>query len=608
MKTLKRKYLTYLAITTGLVLTGISCSDSFFDNPPPGAYNEAALSNSKGVEGQLIATYSMLDGSYFQNWDNNYFVQNGGAANWVWGSIRGGEAYKGTEPSDGVDLNSIETHSVQPNNGTLPNKWVGSYDGISRANYTLQLLAKATDVTPTQAIRVEGEARFLRAHFHFEALKVFGVVPYVNTTVPSELKSIENDHMIWSELKADLQFAYDNLPGTMPNRGRANKYAAGALLAKVHMWQGNWAAAKTILDDVINNGTTAGGSALALEADYGDIFRVATENSSREALFGYEASAEDGTIGNGNYENTLNQPHGGTSLTACCGFFQPSQNFVNAFKTSAGLPMPTTYNNSDLANDEGLLSSDPYVPDITTPVDPRLDHSTGRRGIPYLDWGLHPGNNWIRLVSNGGPYSPKKNVPTAAELGTTAAAVVDWGFASTAQNVHIIRFGDILLMSAEVEAELNNLATATTRVNQIRTRAAASVGAGTLINGSVANYVISNYPNFATQAAALEAIRFERMLELGMEGHRMFDLVRWHYLSKAPSKTALAFDIVSYLNNTYLAEEKTKRNHLSAANFTEQFCFMPIPEGVVAQTTSGGVKMVDQSTAWGGARVFSLAD
>lgn len=604
MKTLTRKSLAYLTLTVGLVLTGISCSDSFFDQPPPGAYNEAALSNAKGVEGQLIATYSMLDGSYFQDWGNNYFNQQGGASNWLWGSIRGGEAYKGTEPTDGGDLNAIEAHSVLFNNGTLTNKWTGSYDGISRANYTLKLLAQATDVTPSQATRVEGEARFLRAHFHFELLKVFGVIPYVKTTEPAELFALKNDKMVWADLKEDLQFAYDNLPGAMPNKGRANKYAAAAMLAKVNMWQGNWATAKTLLDDVINNGVTAGGARYALQANFGDVFRVATENASTESIFAYEASSDDGSIGNGNYENTLNQPHGGTSLTTCCGFFQPSQNFVNAFKTSNGLPLLTTYNDTDLLNDEGLASSAPFTPDSTTPLDPRLDHSVGRRGIPYLDWGLHPGNNWIRQVSNGGPYSPKKNVPTAAELGTTAASVVDWGFASTAQNVHIIRFADVLLMSAEVEAELNNLAAATARVNAVRNRAAASTGG--FLASSPANYNVSPYPNFASQSAALDAIRFERMLELGMEGHRMFDLVRWHFLS-AGGKTAQAFNAATYLN-AYLSEEKTKRNHLSTATFTEKYAFMPIPEAAIIQMTSGGEKLVDQSTAWGGTRTFSLAD
>jgi starch-binding outer membrane protein, SusD/RagB family len=603
MKTMKRKYFTYLALTASLVATGISCSDSFFDQPPIGAYSEAALANSKGVEGMLIGTYSMLDGSYFEDWGNNYFVQNGGASNWVWGSIRGGDAYKGTEPTDFVDLNSIETHSVQISNGVLGNKWTACYDGIARANQTLRSLKLAKDITPANAARIEGEARFLRAHFHFEALKVFGVVPYVSEEIGGDaLKATTNDHMIWSEIKQDFQFAYDNLPGTQIAKGRVNKWAAGSFLAKVLIYQGQWAAAKTILDNVITSGTTAAGTPYSLQPRYGDIFRVASESGSTESVFAYEASALDGTIGNGNYENTLNQPHGGTSKTNCCGFFQPAQNLVNSYKVDgAGLPMPTTYNSVDLLSDEGLLSSAAFTPDATTPLDPRLDHTVGRRGIPFLDWGLHPGNDWIRLVSNGGPYSPKKNVPALSELGATAG-VIDWGFASTSQNVQIMRYADVLLMSAEVEAELGNLGPAQTRINAVRARAANPAG---FVAGASANYQIGLYPAFATQAAAITAVRFERKLEFGMEGHRMFDLVRWSSLG---SKTALPLDLVAYINNEYLAKEKLKRSHLSTANFTPKYRFVPLPDYVVTQMTIGAVKNVDQSTDWGGTRTFSIED
>lgn len=606
MKTIKRKYLNIIAITLGLVLTGISCNESFFEQLPPGAYSEASLSNSKGVEGMLVGTYSMLDGSYFEDWGNNYFNQNGGASNWVWGSIRGGDAYKGTEPTDFVDLNSVETHSVQPSNGVLGNKWTACYDGISRANQTLRSLASATDITDANRLRIEGEAKFLRAHFHFEALKVFGVVPFVSETlVGPDLKTVTNDHMIWSEIKADLNTAIANLPETQINPGRVNKWAAKALLGKVLMFQADYAAAEEVLQDVYDNGTTSSGTAYALLPKYGDIFRVSAEASSTESVFDYQASALDGSIGNGNYENTLNQPHGGTSKTSCCGFFQPSQNLVNSFKVDGdGLPLIDTYNDSDLLNDEGLLSADDFTPDNETALDPRLDHTVGRRGIPFLDWGLHPGNNWIRMVSNGGPYSPKKNVPQVAELGSTAG-VIDWGFASTAQNVHIIRFGDIVLLLAEAKAENGDLAGATDLVNEIRSRASNPAG---FVADADANYQIGTYPSdFASAAEALTAIRFERKLELGMEGHRMFDLVRWHLATEAGA-TALDFDIVSYLNDEYLAPEKEKRNHLSTANFTTKYLFVPLPEYVVAQMTIDGVKNVDQSTDWGGTRAFSLND
>ncbi|MBX2900498.1 MAG: RagB/SusD family nutrient uptake outer membrane protein [Cyclobacteriaceae bacterium] len=579
---------------------GVSCGDSFFDQKVPGAYTEAALANAKGVEGMLIATYSMLDGSYFESWDNNYFNQVGGGSNWVWGSIRGGDAYKGTEPTDFVDINAVETHTVNFSNGTLNNKWTASYDGIARANQTLRGLAAATDIVPANRLRIEGEARFLRAHYHFEAVKAFGVAPFVpETALDADLRVIQNDHLIWSEIEADLQFAYDNLPGTQTAAGRANKWAAGAYLAKVKIFQAKWAEALTILNAVLTSGTTASGNTYNLLPRYGDLFRVASELNSTEAVFSYEASASDGTIGNGNYENTLNQPHGSSAPTGCCGFFQPSQNFVNSFKVNgSGLPLLTTYNSSDIANDEGILSSGAFTPDNTTPVDPRLDWSVGRRGIPFLDWGVHPGANWVRLQTYGGPYTPKKNVPSLAELNGSEAGVIDWGFTSSAQNVAIIRFADVLLWAAECEAEVGSLANATTHVNRVRTRAANAAG---YVAGSPANYQIGNYPTFATRAEALAAIRFERKIELGMEGHRFFDLVRW---DNATDKglTQLPFDIVTYLNTEYLAVEKTKRNHLSTATFTEKYKYLPIPENVITQMTVGGVKLVDQSTAWGGIR------
>ena len=88
----------------------------------------------------LIATYSALDGSWFESWGNNHFNQSGGSSNWVWGAMRSEVAYKGTEESDGVDWNPIERAEVQPSNNFLNNKWNACYDGIGKANATLQNL------------------------------------------------------------------------------------------------------------------------------------------------------------------------------------------------------------------------------------------------------------------------------------------------------------------------------------------------------------------------------------------------------------------------------------------------------------------------------------
>lgn len=581
----------------GLLFISLSCSEEFLEVSPPGSYSEPSLQNSKGVEGMLIATYSALDGSWFESWGNNHFNQHGGASNWGWGSMRSEVAYKGTEESDGVDLNPIERAEVQPSNNILNNKWNACYDGIGKANATLKNLAIAIDeFSASDAIRVQGEARFLRGHFLFEAVKVFGRAPYVDETV-TDFATVKNGEIPWAQLEDDFKFAYENLPGTMSAAGRVNKYAAGAMLAKVLIFQAKWSEAKPILDDVINNGTTSTGVKLDLMPQFHHVFRADMEPDNPELMFGYEAAFGDGSISNGNYENTLNQPHGSSANTACCGFFQPSQNLANSYKVDAtGMPMPDTYNDSDIVTDEGVPATDPFTPEPGT-LDARIDWTIGRRGIPFLDWGINPGSTggWVRNVPNGGIYNPVKTVPTVAEFDAQLAGVINWGFTSSAKNVHIIRFADVLLLAAEVEAELNNVATALEYVNRVRDRAANPEGFVKLDDGTpAANYVVGRYPSFGSQAEALEAIRFERKLELAMEGHRMFDLARWHRNS---GSSALAFDAITYMND-YFSNEQQKRSHLAGATFSEKYLWMPIPTSVITQSIVDGVEFITQNPGY----------
>ena len=92
----------------------------------------------------------------------------------------------------------------------------------------------------------------------------------------------------------------------------------------------------------------------------------------------------------------LNFPQNG-GPGGCCGFFQPSQWLVNHFKTDPdnGLPDLDHFNDINVNNDEGYGSDSLFTPYKET-LDPRLDWTVGRRGVPYLDWGPHPGKNWIR--------------------------------------------------------------------------------------------------------------------------------------------------------------------------------------------------------------------
>lgn len=587
----------YLMLFTAFIFLAVSCSEEFLDQPPKGAYSGSSLANQKGVEGMLIATYAVLDGLWFESWGNNNFNQNGGASNWIWGGVRSEDAYKGTEPSDGVDINPIERFESLPSNPTYRNKWVGSYDGIGRANDALRVLATVEEITDAERNRIEGELKFLRGHFHFEARKTFGRPVYVDETVTGDdYKFVTNAADIWPNIEADFKAAMDLLPGTMPDPGRANKWAAASYLAKTYSYQGKWSEAKALYDQILSQGTTAAGVPYALEPIYSDNFNASVENGNTESIFAVESSVNDGSISNGNYENTLNMPHGSSARTACCGFYQPSQNLVNSFKTEGGLPLLDTYNDEDVKNDADVPAEDPFEP-YTGELDPRLDWTVGRRGVPYLDWGPHPGRTYIRDVSNGGPYSPIKNVPRFADYDNGNAGLYDWGFTLSALNIHIMRLGDIVLLAAEAEAELGNLARATELVNMVRNRAANPDGFARFDDGTPgANYVISPYPTFGSQADALKAIRFERKLELGMEGQRFFDLARWHVLSKE-GKTALPFDMGAHLN-AYLSEEATKRQHLAGASFSERYVYAPIPESVITQSTVEGVESITQNEGW----------
>jgi len=577
---MKKRILIILSVfaVTAIVY---SCKKKFLELNPQGVYDLLSLTNKRGVDGMLINAYATLDGRQDQ--------QNGGASNWLWGSIRGGDAYKGTEPTDMVDANPVMRFELLPSTGQIPNKWTAIWDGVGGANQVLKVLPLATDIEAADAKQIESEARFIRGFMLFEGKKAFGNIPYIDETVTDfKVPNTESGGAyvnIWPQIEADLQFAYDNLDEVRSHKGRANKWAAAAFLAKAYMFQNKFSEAKALFDLIIANGKNSQGVAYDLAPNYHSNFRVTSENNM-ETVFSIQASYGDGANTNGNYDNTLNYPHGGSATTekpgACCGFFQPSQNLVNSYRTTAaGLPMPATYNDVNVTSDELLPSTDPFTPYAGT-LDPRLDWTVGRRGIPYYDWGIHPGRNWIRKVDYGGPYSPKKNTYYKADIGSVAGTV-GWGFANNALNYTPMRFADVLLMAAEAEIEVGSLTTARTYINRVRTRAAASP----VLNGAVpaANYVISTYPvDFASKDAAREAVRFERKLELGMEGHRFFDLVRWGIA-----------DVV--LNAEYLSKEGTRRvEALGGASFTkDKHEYLPIPEFAITASIKDGAPTLKQN-------------
>ncbi len=564
---MKNKVFKLLTMTIAVVMfSTVSCKDSFLDVAPTGSLGQNELASLAGLEGLLIGTYSQLLGR------SGFYSA---ADNWFWGSVLGGDANKGTDEGDQSQVNEIQNYAAQTVNASVLQKYNSSYEGVARANNTLLIAGQATEVAAADITRITAEARFLRGHYYFDLMINFRSVPIIDenwdgSDVPNT-SGAGFDASLISFIKADFEFAKANLPDVMSDAGRANKWAAVCYLGKVKLYDGDYAGAVAEFNDAIANGVTASGASYTLLPFYGDLFRSTNDNNA-ESVFASQAAAGTGDVQNANPAMVLNFPHGSSGPPrpgGCCGFFQPSFDLVNAHKTVGGLPiLDGTYNNDALANDQGLSSADPFTVD-SDPVDPRLDHSVGRRGVPYLDWGPHPGRDWIRNQPNGGPFSPKKFSYYTGGSGIEND-VSSWTPGYTAVNYNIIRFADVLLMAAEAEIEMGNLAAGQALINQVRDRAATSA-----IAGSPATYAVSPYGAFADQAEARAALQMERRIELAMEGHRKFDMVRW--------SLAGLMDMAGILN-AYVSYETQfiSASSMLGANFSSsQDEFLPIPQNEI---------------------------
>ncbi len=185
--------------------------------------------------------------------------------------------------------------------------------------------------------------------------------------------------------------------------------------------------------------------------------------------------------------------------------------------------------------------------------DPRLDYTVGRRGVPYRDWGTMAGDAWIRDPAYAGPFVGVKHMVDAVVRATQTVA---GGNYITGLNVNIIRLADVYLMAAECYVEANNLDAARALVNKVRARAAKLEGRQ--VNGTpAAAYNVKPYAAFASQDYARNAVRFERRLELALEGHRFYDLVRWG-IAKTTIESYSGFEgqILSSFQNITFDETK----------------------------------------------------
>jgi starch-binding outer membrane protein, SusD/RagB family len=587
---MKKIFLVFAIIVTMIIAK--SCSDDFLSKEPPGSAAGTVFYDEKGINALLTGVYAIVPGSSL--WEVSWGAS---IQNWTYGSAASDDAYKGSELTDQEPVNDIERWRVQSINNYPREKWQLTLGmGVFRANQTLRVVKIAEDqgnITPEQANAFKAELLFLRGLFNFEARLVFGdYVPIITEDIeePAKVSNENPEGALLGHIINDLTFAWTNLPETQALPGRATKYAAMALGARAYLQDLKYADAKPLLDNIINS------KKYSLMDNFIENFEIAT-NNNKESIFEVQANVNDINESlNAEMGIGLNWPHGG-DIGMCCGFHQPSQNLVNAYKVDAnGLPLFDTFNNTDLANDTGISSEETFVPDDHL-VDPRLDFTVSRRGIPYKDWGVNRGQAWVRKQDDGGPYLPVAKPFFKESERLSLSTTTGWQTGINANNYRYLRYSHVLLWRAEVAAFEGDTEKALELVNLIRERAGNEVVMGKVLvhelpadfypwgeEGDIdweqpaANYKVEPYTDFANADEAMRAVQWEQRLEFATEGMRFFDLRRWDNL---PNK--IGGKSMAQILNDFATADLRVRSFMTGVTFTNNAKYMPIPQSQLDQ-------------------------
>ncbi|RYE32016.1 MAG: RagB/SusD family nutrient uptake outer membrane protein, partial [Sphingobacteriaceae bacterium] len=247
------KVLSAIALVAVAGILQSSCK-KYLEQPALGALSTAQVYTPAGVDGLLIGAYSALDGG---RGDNGALgggdAWQAAASNWVYGSIAGGDAHKGSDGTDQPAINSIAKFTVDASNGFLNTKWKAVYEGIARCNNTIRAAGVVTGIAAADKTNILAQARFLRGHYYFELKKLFNMVPYIDEATTEYVQPNTAD--IWPKIEDDFKYAYANLPATQSQIGRVNKWAAGAYLAKTYLYEKKYTDADPIFTAVVTSGT-----------------------------------------------------------------------------------------------------------------------------------------------------------------------------------------------------------------------------------------------------------------------------------------------------------------------------------------------------------------
>ncbi len=477
-----KRNIKLLATATGLSIAAIVACNKKLDvtdqnNPTTESYFKTAVELQNGVN----AVYSSLRAGNLagREW---FFTHD----------MRGCETAAGGAQLEAPRAELLNQPSPSPSNSVMTSVWNGAYQMINRANL---VIFKGPDVTDDVALRdvTVGEAKFLRAWAYFELVSMWGDVPLYTEPITSatDFRAKSPAAEIYALIISDLADAASKLPETQPQQGRATKGAANALLGRVQMQNGDYAAAKDALMKVYGKYILVP----FLENFDGDI-KLGTSMLATGNEFNAESVFEVVFVDKG--DNNFNWGYTGEGATANVSTMR-SQEYGIVW----GNVIP-----SDLVLNEFEAN------------DPRYKFTIYESGDKIMTMeGTEPG---VALTEDGMNVAPSTRNGVTKKRVYRKSSILDWtddGFHPDGINKRLIRYADVLLMLAECEAETGSAANAAQYINEVRARPGV------------------NMPPVAaaSKEQAIAAVMHERIVELAGEELSNIDILRWRKKGYYPS-------------------------------------------------------------------------
>jgi len=462
----------YISLASALVVLFSSCSKDFLNTPSPNLAGDTYFSSDEAAITALVGVYNPL-----ARYESTQIGE------WMIGDVVSDDAEKGGEgPGDVPDGQDLKDFRANPENSILSNRWTEPYVGINRANKIIEGVEGNELISEDVRNQIVGEAKFLRAMYHFNLAKVFGPIPVVTKILnPDEFtKPRDPLSVVYAQIEKDLVDAISLLPEEQ-TVGRANKWVAKAFLTKIYVFEASdgynkeigvdaneyWKKAADMSNDIIINGP------YWLD-DYTTIFTSEGENYAGSIFeIQYQFIPGDDSWGDENAGTVTSIFQGSRQLYDDegeivdgwgWGFDLPTQNLVDEYETG------------DLRKDATIIDDHTIV---FAGTDDEEEICTQHiNGIGYSQKVYH---------------SLKYYIP-ASERNDMSDSPNNW---------RLIRFADVLLWNAEANVHIGG--DWQTPLNNVRDRAGLMP---------------------TTETDGLKAVYHERRVELAMEGHRYWDLIR----------------------------------------------------------------------------------